>query len=400
MIPGVTSKILGDDLYYEDEEFTNELFKINLFRNKVICIFFILLELIIFLIYILTSGKAFLGFINLKHMYFHITMFIVSPLWFFIFKKIESYKTINKKITSILQFIFISYILFWSGAISILDQASTGQVTVYCVAAMAMAIMPYLKPKWSLGVYLCTHIIFIICLFFSQKSTLLLFINIFYSSIFIILSWVISIILFNNKLNDFKNRKLIQKKNIELSKINSELIEINSNLEELSCTDCLTGIANRRKFDNFINFQWNKCKKNLIPLSAIMIDVDFFKLFNDNYGHQTGDYCLKKIGETLSSSINTSYGIVARYGGEEFIIVIEGLTKELALIEAEKIRKNIENLNIPHDFSPVSNYVTISLGVSSLIPSDDSSIKTLIEKADVALYEAKKRNRNKAIIYE
>nr|WP_278279708.1 diguanylate cyclase [Clostridium sp. DMHC 10] len=175
---------------------------------------------------------------------------------------------------------------------------------------------------------------------------------------------------------------------------------MNSNLEELSCTDCLTGIANRRKFDNFINFQWNKCKKNLIPLSAIMIDVDFFKLFNDNYGHQTGDYCLKKIGETLSSSINTSYGIVARYGGEEFIIVIEGLTKELALIEAEKIRKNIENLNIPHDFSPVSNYVTISLGVSSLIPSDDSSIKTLIEKADVALYEAKKRNRNKAIIYE
>ncbi|KOF57580.1 hypothetical protein AGR56_14700 [Clostridium sp. DMHC 10] len=106
MIPGVTSKILGDDLYYEDEEFTNELFKINLFRNKVICIFFILLELIIFLIYILTSGKAFLGFINLKHMYFHITMFIVSPLWFFIFKKIESYKTINKKITSIFQFYF------------------------------------------------------------------------------------------------------------------------------------------------------------------------------------------------------------------------------------------------------------------------------------------------------
>lgn len=395
-----TKKILSNNLYSEDEEFAKELFKINLFRNKVICIFFILLEFIIFSIYLLTSGKAFWGFINMSHMYFHIIMFLVSPLWLIIFKKVETSHNISKKLITILQFAFISYVLFWGGSISIIDQISTGQITVYSVSVMSMAVMPYLKPKWSLGIYTYVHILFVIFLFLFQKSMLLLFVNVFYSSIFVALSWIISIILFNNKLNDFKNRKLIQQKNIELSQMNSELMEINSNLEELSCTDCLTGIANRRKFESFIDFEWSKCKNNFMPLSAIMIDVDFFKLFNDNYGHQTGDYCLKKIGETLSTSLNDKHGIVARYGGEEFIIVIEGLAKESALIEAEKIRKNIENLNIPHDFSPVSNCVTISLGVSSLIPSDNSSIKTLIEKADIALYKAKKRNRNKAIIYE
>lgn len=396
-----TKKILSNNLYSKDEEFINELFKINLFRNKVICIFFILVEFIIFSIYLLTSKKDFLGFINISsHMYFHIVMFLVSLIWLIIFKKIETYHNVNKKLISILQFTFISYILLWGGTISIIDQMSTGQITVYSVSAMSMAVMPYLKPKCSFGIYMYIHILFIIFLLLFQKSMLLLFINVFYSSIFVTLSWIISIILFNNKLNDFKNRKLIQQKNIELSRMNNELMKINSNLEELSCTDCLTGIANRRKFESFIKFEWNKCKNNFIPLSAIMIDVDFFKLFNDNYGHQTGDYCLKKIGETLSTSLSNKNGIVARYGGEEFIIVIEGLTKESALIEAEKIRKNIEDLNIPHNFSPVSNCVTISLGVSSLIPSNNSSIKTLIEKADIALYKAKKRNRNKTIIYE
>lgn len=399
-MPEFIKELLSGDLYSKDDEFTNEIFKINLFRNKVICIFFISLEFIIFLSYNLIPRKTFLNFISMTHMYFHVAIFITSLLWLIVLSKIQVCKNVNKKSVYILQFIFIGCILFWSSAISIVDQISTGQITVYSVAAISIAVLLYLKPKWSLIIYTSVHIIFVISLFFFQKSTQLLFVNVFYSSICIVLSFMISIILFNNKFNDFKNKKLIEEKNIELNKINRELIEINLNLEELSCTDCLTGIANRRKFDNFINFEWNKCEKNLIHLSAIMIDVDFFKLFNDNYGHQNGDYCLKKIGKTLSNSLNTMHGIVARYGGEEFIIVIEGLTKELALIEAEKIRKNIENLNIPHNFSPVSDCVTISLGVSSLIPSEDSSIKILIEKADMALYKAKKKNRNRAIVYE
>lgn len=393
-------RLLLNNSYSNDEEFLTKLFKINLVRNKIICIFFIFLELIIFSVYVLIPSKIFFDYINIKHMYFHVVMFIMSLVWLIIIKKIEVSQNINKKLVFIFQFIFISYILFWGGAISIIDQISTGQITVYCVASMSMALMPYLKPKWSLIIYMYVHVIFIISLFCVKQSNLLLFTNVFYSSICVVLSLIISTILFNSKLNDFKNKRLIESKNIELNRINRELTEVNSNLEELSCTDCLTGIANRRKFEDFISFEWDKCQRNHCPLSAIMIDVDFFKLFNDNYGHQHGDYCLKKIGETLSNNLNAKYGIVARYGGEEFIIVLEGLNEASALIEAEKIRKSVEALNIPHDFSPVSNHVTISLGISSLIPSEESSIKILIEKSDMALYNAKKRNRNKAIIYQ
>lgn len=393
-------RLLLNNFYANDEEFTSKLFRINLFRNKIVCIFFLFLELIIFLSFILIPNKIFFDYISIKHMYFHVVMFIISLIWLIIIKRIEVSQNTNQKLAFALQFIFISYILFWGGAISIVDQISTGQITVYCVAAMAMAVMPYLKPKWSLIIYMYVHIIFIISLFCVKQSNLLLFTNVFYSSICVVLSLIISTMLFNSELNDFKNKKLIEHKNIELNRINHELIEVNSNLEELSCTDCLTGIANRRKFEDFISFEWDKCKSNIAPLSAIMIDVDFFKLFNDNYGHQSGDYCLKKIGETLSCHLNTKHGIVARYGGEEFIIVLEGLSKASALIEAEKIRKSVETLNIPHNFSPISDHVTISLGVSSLIPSEDSSIKILIEKADMALYRAKKKNRNRAIVYE
>lgn len=399
-MPKFMKRLLSNNFYQSDKEFTTKLFRINLFRNKIVCTFFIFFELVIFLFSILVPKKIFFDYISIKHMYFHIIMFIMSLVWLIIIKKIEVFQNPNQKLAFALQFIFISYILFWGGAISIVDQVSTGQITVYCVAAMSMAVMPYLKPKWSLIIYMYIHIIFIISLFCVKQSNLLLFTNVFYSSICVILSLIISTILFNSKLNDFNNKKLIEYKNTELNKINLELIEVNSNLEELSCTDCLTGIANRRKFEDFISFEWDKCKANIAPLSAIMIDVDFFKLFNDNYGHQSGDYCLKKIGETLSSHLNTNHGIVARYGGEEFIIVLEGLSKSSALIEAEKIRKSIEALNIPHDFSPISDHVTISLGISSLIPSEDSSIKILIEKADMALYKAKKKNRNRAIVYE
>jgi len=399
-MPKFMKRLLLKNSYSNDEEFLTKIFKINLVRNKIICIFFIFLELIIFSVYILIPNKTFFDYINIKHMYFHAIMLIMSLVWLIIIKKIQASQTINKRSVFAFQFIFISYILFWGGAISIVDQISTGEITIYCVASMSMALMPYLKPKWSLIIYMYIHIIFIACLFCVKQSNLLLFTNVFYSSICVVLSFIISTILFNSKLNDFRNKRLIEHKNIELNKINRELIEVNSNLEELSCTDCLTGIANRRKFEDFISFEWDKCKNNLSPLSAIMIDVDFFKLFNDNYGHQSGDYCLKKIGETLSNHLSANHGIVARYGGEEFIIVLEGLSKTSALIEAEKIRKSVEALSIPHDFSPVSNYVTISLGVSSLIPSEDSSIKILIEKADMALYKAKKKNRNRAIVYE
>ncbi|MCK5312676.1 MAG: PleD family two-component system response regulator [Desulfobacteraceae bacterium] len=167
-------------------------------------------------------------------------------------------------------------------------------------------------------------------------------------------------------------------------------------LEDLSTLDGLTGIPNRRKFDDYLNIEWKRAVRDSYPLSLIMIDIDYFKLFNDNYGHGTGDECLKKVANDLSMTARRPADFVARYGGEEFASVLPNTTIENAIEFAELLRLNIEKLNIPHDFSPTYNKVTISLGCASTTPTIKKSYDLLIRSADNALYKAKSDGRNKS----
>jgi diguanylate cyclase (GGDEF)-like protein len=125
-----------------------------------------------------------------------------------------------------------------------------------------------------------------------------------------------------------------------------------------------------------------------------MIDIDFFKAFNDNYGHQTGDDCIRLVAEVLSACAKRSSDVVTRYGGEEFAIILPHMENENALELAEKMRIMVEELAIPHAYSCISEYATISLGVNTIIPSDKSSVEEYIRTADKALYEAKKSRNN------
>lgn len=374
---------LINNLCYDDENFTQDFFYINLFRSKFICIFCICLQIITTIIYLV--GRAHILFSHTYTMYFHITMIIISTFWLFFLCKLNHFININKSSIYIVQFIFAGYILFLGALAYLIDQPATDTIFVYPIIDMAIALTYYLKPNYSLIIYLFIHILFIVFSITFEKLSLQLSLNIFYSTIFVFLSWTISTLLYKNKLSDLKNRKLI-----ELT--NSKLLKINSSLNELCCTDFLTGIANRREFDNFITLEWTKCKQLSIPLSVIMIDVDFFKLFNDNYGHQTGDYCLKKIGQALSENLINTNGLAARYGGEEFIVALENYDKTASSIKAESIKKSIANLNIPHNFSPICNFVTISIGVSTVIPSNSTSINSLIKNADIELYKEKEKH--------
>ncbi len=128
-----------------------------------------------------------------------------------------------------------------------------------------------------------------------------------------------------------------------------------------------------------------------------MIDIDYFKQFNDSYGHLEGDRCLKEVAYSLRESLIRSTDLVARYGGEEFVMILSNTNDALSL--AQKCRKNIEMLSIPHEFSAVSNFVTISLGVATIVPEQCSSISTLVDMADKALYNAKKDGRNRVCVY-
>lgn len=174
-----------------------------------------------------------------------------------------------------------------------------------------------------------------------------------------------------------------------------ELQEANKELQSLSTLDGLTNIPNRRKFDEYIKIIWKESLRNDTTLSIIMIDIDDFKAYNDHYGHLQGDDCLIKVAHRLLNSIKRPRDIVARYGGEEFAVILPETDLEDANLIAETFRMNIEELQIPHEYSQASLFITISLGVYSNNPNSSSSIEKYIAKADVALYYAKSLGRNR-----
>ena len=181
---------------------------------------------------------------------------------------------------------------------------------------------------------------------------------------------------------------------IHQAELYQQLQQANEKLEELAIKDGLTKLSNRRWFDEMLDQHWQRLQRDQKPLSLILCDIDEFKPFNDYYGHQWGDECLIQVAQALQSIVHRADDCVARYGGEEFGIILPATSKEKALIVAERARKAVADLNIPHAKSSGKPYVTLSLGISCIIPSEDNSRKALIRDADQALYEAKAQGRN------
>jgi diguanylate cyclase (GGDEF)-like protein len=166
-------------------------------------------------------------------------------------------------------------------------------------------------------------------------------------------------------------------------------------LRAQSCVDGLTCIANRRRFDEVLVTEWGRSVREQTPLSLIMMDIDFFKQYNDHYGHLGGDDCLKKVAQTLCQTLKRCTDFVARYGGEEFVCLLTNTDFDGGKTAAEKLRKSVEDLAIPHEFSQAAKVVTISLGFATIDQSSGNMPKKLIETADKALYEAKQSGRNR-----
>jgi len=178
-----------------------------------------------------------------------------------------------------------------------------------------------------------------------------------------------------------------------------QLREKTQELESQSFTDGLTGIANRRYFDSYMEDEFRRAKRAVTPLSLIMLDVDYFKNYNDNYGHQKGDQTLIQVAAALGSVINRSGDLLARYGGEEFAAILSNTNADGAHRMAEEMRAIVEAQAIEHGYSKVAKCITISLGVATMLPTLDSSTTSLIDSADRALYQAKASGRNRVIIH-
>jgi len=166
-------------------------------------------------------------------------------------------------------------------------------------------------------------------------------------------------------------------------------------LKEQAFTDGLTGLMNRRHFDERFPLEFRRAKRQQTPLSLVMLDIDFFKAYNDQYGHPNADKVLIAVAQTLRATLDQSIEVIARYGGEEFIVVLPDCNEHDAGHIGEKLRASIENLQIPHATSQVSPYVTISVGLSSLTPDVTSSENLMLASVDAALYIAKHKGRNR-----
>ncbi len=178
------------------------------------------------------------------------------------------------------------------------------------------------------------------------------------------------------------------------------LKQANLELEKLVNIDGLTQIANRRCFNDRLRFEWERLSREQQPLSLLLFDVDYFKCYNDCYGHQIGDDCLKAIAQAVEQTLHRPADFLARYGGEEFVVILPNTEINSAIIVAEEIRMAIANLEIPHQNSDISDIVTVSVGITSLIPSPKQKSEILIQQADIALYDAKQKGRNRAIVFD
>lgn len=178
-----------------------------------------------------------------------------------------------------------------------------------------------------------------------------------------------------------------------------ELEEANSKLLAVSATDGLTGLPNRRRFDDVLEFEWRRAYRSGDYLVLAMIDVDWFKQYNDCYGHLAGDDCLRSVARILEAQANRAGDMVARYGGEEFVLIFTATEIEGAVKFAQSVCNALEQAALPHSKSPLG-HVTISIGIAGMVPHESATADTLLKQADSALYSAKQNGRNRVCLYE
>lgn len=209
----------------------------------------------------------------------------------------------------------------------------------------------------------------------------------------------------NNQLQTSRFKIELKAKNAHLERellkrqlAAKKLSNLNQQLGKLAAVDALTEIANRRIFDEFFRREWQRGQREQHYLALILGDIDHFKLYNDNLGHQSGDYCLKRVAQAITKAVKRPADLVARYGGEEFAIILPQTSGQNALQVAETIRLQVKQLRLPHPESTVGNYVSLSLGVSCVIPESKYNQEQLLTAADQALYQAKKQGRDRSVL--
>ncbi len=267
-----------------------------------------------------------------------------------------------------------------------ISQPLKADITVYLMAVFICSAFLYLSGRESIIIYSTAWLVMAVTVWIFQANTSLALANIINGFIMGCLALFVSKMICFNRLQEFMNLRVIEQQQEELQRSNAQL-------ERLSYRDALTDLPNRRYFDDYISREWRMAARENEPLSLIIFDIDYFKQFNDTFGHLAGDECLTTVASTLNKILKRPCDLLVRYGGEEFVVVLPKTKLPEARYLAEIMRSTIAELQIEHPYS-ASGYLTISLGVAESYPTWENAPGILIAAADEAMYQAKKAGRN------
>jgi len=326
----------------------------------------------------------------LVHSFLFLFMVVFSIILTFLRNRNDSFF-----VMSYFPFIFLFVLLAAGITLVSIDQYITTNITPFIVICVVSAIILYMRPLVSISFYLIAYFLFYHAIGLIQKQEAILLTNRVNGISVIGIGFCISIILWHsNRLNLFQKRE-IENQHIELLKKNRLLEEANHELENLSILDELTQIFNRRYFNYALEKELKRHYRSQKPISLIICDVDFFKNYNDALGHLEGDKCLKYLANTIKESIKRPFDSAIRFGGEEFVIILPNTDEIGVMTVANRIKNRIADLLLRHPDSNISPFVTMSFGITTIIPDESTNNDYLIAKADEALFESKRSGRNK-----
>ncbi|MEA4934433.1 MAG: GGDEF domain-containing protein [Lawsonibacter sp.] len=391
--------------YLARTEFKDDLILQNIQRGKLLAVVVLGFETIFLLIDVI----ACLFEVNDTFAYYvYLTMYSVmigfNVMYLYLIRGYDQNKISLGKM-NICTVLYLTLVMSWGSVISLMDQKLYGQLMSFMVNMIICSIIYLLDAKRMSIPYLVSTLILGIGLPFVQKSSNILIGHSINLCVFIVVSWTASRIVYRNYCDNYVIKELMNQSKLLLEKemeenrvINEKLAMANAKLKKLALVDELTGLPNRRSFREFIDrmFQNNSAG---MAVSVIMIDVDYFKQYNDTNGHEKGDLALREVAKQIDSMVESTDQIAVRWGGEEFIYIAFQKNQENILEIADALRLKILGLKIPTNCSSMSPYITVSLGVCKGTISSAKNINKIINIADQALYLAKNNGRNRVAMF-
>jgi diguanylate cyclase (GGDEF)-like protein len=297
--------------------------------------------------------------------------------------------------------LYLTVILSWGSVISLMDQRLYGQLMVFMVNMIVCSIIYLMNIRMMSIPYVISTLILVIGLPFFQHSFNILFGHYVNLIVFVVISWIASRIVYRNYCDNYAIKKLMDQSELMLEKemeekkiINKKLEAANEQLKKLALVDELTGLSNRRSFNEFIGKMFQNNADSTLTVSVIMIDVDYFKQYNDTYGHDEGDLALIAIAKQINSMVENNKQIAVRWGGEEFLYLAFDKNRADILEIADTLRLKILNMKIQNKGSSICPFITISLGTCTRNAANIKDINDSIKMADNSLYLAKNDGRN------